>query len=665
MKQPSQLRLKWRRSRSCYWPGFIGASLLLLASLPLAHGQGSTGPTGDLGVPIPRETKVAAVRGQSIDIELQTETKTPASLVQYVIRDFPSAGTIGILRPMPGKSSSALVRYTPDPSILASEDFFSFSVRYPGGIYSRPQKVTITLSDPAPALKVSDHVWFGHTMIGSESVKQMLVRNQGNAVFDQKVKPPLPYHMVSPADGLLRLEPNQEILIKLAYRPIEPGSTVAQFALQPNGDATALLNGQAFVPFNLHPDRLELAWDPETRKRSASLKVFSLARQALTVRIEPDKRLTIDRGKQLPLPTSGHQDIEIMLPPGDVEPFAGKLVFALGDYRHAVPIGAEAVPPVLELTLPNEGPALDFGKVTPGHTTHRDVLLTNVGGEATAIEFSLDGPFRLEDLSDRPPEIDSLPAGAKRLLRVHYTAPEDKSVAHTGTLAIRGDSQLIETEVRAYVTLPPITFSNRPEKDKAGLTKSLAQSQILSRPTPSFGISKATGERPAPNFSSDVDDERRTPLGFITNDLVERTISPNIPSTTTPSLEESGTHHLVLGWPLPNLDQRLFEIDMRQTRYDPKTHLIDSVWVPWHDVEYRITSDNQVRAHIHGLSPGMIFEFRVFSVTAEGSYSKASESIGFLTADPPSRSWIKWLFLTPLALFLSWFGYRYYRATYG
>ena len=166
--------------------------------------------------------------------------------------------------------------------------------------------------------------------------------------------------------------------------------------------------------------------------------------------------------------------------------------------------------------------------------------------------------------------------------------------------------------------------------------------------------------RPTPAPVADENDPRRTPLGFITEDLEERNYSNRVQPVPTFNLVEQRRRSLKLGWPLPAASQRQFVVDMRQNRYNTETFGIDSVWTPWLNTEFFIAEDEQVTAEVRGLEPNTIYEMRIVSVTDDGRYGPPSETVGMLTAMPIDWTWFERIVILCGLAFVGWLAWRFY-----
>src|SRR5690606_15492856 len=115
----------------------------------------------EIGVPVPVTGRVEVLKGHEVTFEIRAESKTPGATVEFLIRTFPSAGKIVSLVSKPNERNKAIVTYWADPASSATQDAFSFAVRYRGGRYSSEMRYDIDLAELKTEVQAPEEIDFG------------------------------------------------------------------------------------------------------------------------------------------------------------------------------------------------------------------------------------------------------------------------------------------------------------------------------------------------------------------------------------------------------------------------------------------------------------------------------------------------------------------------
>lgn len=365
----------------------------------------------EIGVPVPVTGRAEALKGHEVTFEIRAESKTPGATVEFLIRAFPSAGKIVSMVSKPGERNKAIVTYWADPSSSATEDAFSFAVRYRGGRYSSEMRYDIGLTELKTEIQVPAAVDFGQVTVGTEAVQEVIVRNMGGARMDRQIFLAPPWHLVDPADGKLSLDPRGARVLKIAFRPELMGETSYFLSFSRSAAGTTKLVGTGLDPFQVLTDSLELVLDPETGVRSGTIELQNSGTKPIEVEARASTRLQSSMAKSYLLAPGVVTKVQAKLSGTDTAPFDGTVEFFLKNgYAKPVHLVAPVVPGRLELSVPNSLTAevINFGQVIAGRSMERGLTVTNRGGVAVPFEFEVPPPFRL--LTNPGPQLNPLSA---------------------------------------------------------------------------------------------------------------------------------------------------------------------------------------------------------------------------------------------------------------
>ena len=85
-----------------------------------------------IGIPKPLPVKLETLKGHEVTFFISAETKTPGMTVEFLVRQFPSAGKLIALISNPDNRSSAKVTYYADPDSGCHDGFVHLCGSIPG-----------------------------------------------------------------------------------------------------------------------------------------------------------------------------------------------------------------------------------------------------------------------------------------------------------------------------------------------------------------------------------------------------------------------------------------------------------------------------------------------------------------------------------------------------
>jgi hypothetical protein len=639
--------------------GALGAIWLGLAGLAAAQ---VTGP--DPGKPVPMDGTITAVKGQPISIELVSDAKTRASVVEFLIRDFPLNGQLGVMVSKDPDRTKATISYTPFQDTAATSDSFTYAVRYPGGQWSRKAKVEIKLEASEPKIIATTEVDFGKVMIGQSEVREIFISNTGNASYRNQVQLSAPWSLVEPEDGLLSLPVGGQRALKVRYTPEIEGPATYHLAFFRNQGATTQLKAAAYAPFAIETPEIELRWEEKSRTRIGSLSLRGIAPKIVPASVHGDERLRLGAGGALYLKSEETASLQVYLPTEDVLPYEGTLEISVGAYKLPVKVKAGVAPAylVVENTAGGER-VIDFGQIKPGGVAQSSFQLRNAGGGQAKVTFATSAPFSILAAGGRA-TLTPLEAEA---FAVRVAAPPNTVGAYEGAVKIEADTgQSIQIALRAFF-LPTETDPNAVGAP-GSMTPVFSAGSVP--PTGAPGAVPPSDRPPAPGASRlptpeetqraiDEMDKLRSPLGFVTLPTVERRINPSVPAVAGQNLSllEDGRNHLSIAWMPPSVDADTYELEMRVMRMGGENSGLESVWIPYHDVSYERDDAGRFNADIRGLGPNRTYEFRLFTIGQGGA---VSPPLPFVAKTRMPMDWT-WIYVGFGALVLGGIGYLGWR----
>ncbi|MCB1228760.1 MAG: fibronectin type III domain-containing protein [Verrucomicrobiae bacterium] len=607
----------------------------------LASAWGQIAPDPSLGKPVPMEGTVTAVKGETMTIELVSDAKTRAAVVEFLIRDFPLNGKLGPMISHEEDRTRATIKYTAFDDTAATTDSFTYAVRYPGGLWSQKAKVDIKLEASEPTIHATAEADFGKVMIGQSKEMEVFLSNSGNAPYRNQIQLQPPWSIVEPEKGLLNLPVGGQQVVKVRYEPQIEGPAQYNLVFFRNQGASTQLKAAGYAPFGVESDDITLRWEEKSRTRIGTVTLNCNAPQLIPVALTTDERLKASGGGAMYLKPGEPATFQIYLPPTDVAPYEGQFQIAAGAYT--VPISVKAGIAPAYLVVENTGTAegsLDFGKIEPGGLAQGSFQLRNAGGTETKVKLSTEPPFAVLSAGG----VTTMDPQEAEAFAVRVNAAEGISGLYEGTLWIEADNgQTLRVPLQAVFL---------------GSNEDPNSSMPVFEPGTTLGGDSPTGtnrisnaDRPPsagkPATQEEIDqtiremDQLRSPLGFITYPTVERKVDASVPSVARDKIKllEEGKRHLTVGWELPGIGFDEFEIEVRMMRLVDADHIPESVWMPYHDVDYETEKEGEMSADIRGLNPNATYEFRVFTLGDDG---KVSPPLAFAakTKMPMDWTWI-------------------------
>lgn len=634
----------------------------------------------EIGVPVPVTGRVEALEGHEVQFEIRAESKTPGAMVEFLIRDFPTAGRIVSLVSKPLERNKAIVTYVADPDSGAEADVFSFAVRYRGGRYSSAMRYDIDIVNTEAEIQVPESVDFGQVMIGDEEVREINVRNLGSGSFSRQLILAAPWHLVEPEDGNLTLGPKGSKNVKVAFRPDLTGETSYFLSLSRSKTGTTKLVGEGAEPFSIVTETLELQRDPKTRERRGEIVLLNRGPNTLRLEARGSSRLENSLLEEYFLPPEAETKVRVRLGSTDTAPFDGTVEFFLENgYAKSARVFAPVVPGEIKVSVTNSitSEVINFGKVSAGKSTERGLTLTNVGGVAMPLEFHIPEPFRL--LTNPGPKL--APLSSVQISVGLYPGASRRGMVDS-TMNVFADEQTIPIRLLGNVVRPKGEAS---DGSKSRLTPNLSSGRMrlssgsvadakdaapeggggfsVPDPAPQDGLADLSADEPAAapkgnSWRDDLDPDEieklRSPLGFVTRPLVSRELNPELREPEDLSIVNAGSDSLTIGWTAPPQSEgNSFEVELRGMIVAEESGVPESVWAPYGDVAFE-RIDRLVKAKIKGLAPVSEYEFRVVMMDGNGRSSEASEAMVARTEPPMDWTYI---YLCAGALFVVLLGF--------
>ena len=650
------------------WTGKTFALSLLALAWWLSGGfaNAQMAPDPGLGKPTPVNGEVSAIKGETITIELVSEAKTRAAVVEFLIRDFPRNGELGQMISDEKNRTKVTIKYTPFADSAATTDSFTYAVRYPGGLWSQKAKVELTLESSEPKIHATAEADFGDVMLGKSEDREIFLSNSGNASYRNQLQLPPPWSFVEPVNGLLNVPVGGQQVIKIRYTPVIEGPSEYQLTFFRNQGASTKLKAKGYAPFVVEAQTITLKWEEKSRTRIGEITVTGKSPQLLPTTVAVDERLQATGGGAMYLPLNEPATFQVYLPPTDTEVYQGQLEIVAGDFRIPISVSADIAPGYVLVENTGTGERMvDFGALEPGEIAQGSFQLRNAGGSPVSLRLSAEAPFTVLAAGGRanldPQETESF--------AVRVTAPEGIHGAYNGVLLIEADNgQILKVDLKTV-------FLGSNEDPNAMLRQQASAPGLSSMPPPppSSDSSVSSADRPpgpspdrvAPPTQEEINraieemDRYRSPLGFVTFPTVEREIAPTVPGIAADKLRlvEEDRRHLTVGWALPSIGYDKFELEMRMMRMTSADGIVESVWVPYNDVAFSASRSGEIHADIRGLSPNHTYEFRVFTL---GDDSKVSEPLAFVAKTKMPLDWT-WIYISFGILVLGGLGWLIWR----
>ena len=572
------------------------------------------------GIPKPRSVKIETLKGYEVTFEITADTKTPGMMVDFLVRDHPTAGKLVGILSNPKNRSSAKVIYYADPNSAATMDSFTFAARYPGGKYSGMARCDIKIEEAQPEIQVTEAADFGKVLVGESAEREIMIINKGNAPYNRTMQLFSPWKMLSPKDGRIAIGAGGRLKVKIGFKPTFGGEANYQLALSRGKSGVCKLKGEAILPFSISQEEWELKLNPETGQREAAVIALNNTEKPFEVFLRSSPRLLTRAREKTVLFPGKKNKVDVYLLPNDVNAFDGGLEMKVrSGYSAMTSVFAPTLPANLSIEVPGQlgNEVINFGKVNAGRSAERGILLTNTGGELLALAGSVPKPFRIiGDLDRQLGPLESIP-----LSLGFYPAKNDRGGADQFAVFRTGNQEvkirLVGNSVRPpgapRIPLPspaPIDKPASSNPDRLSPSSIKASSNNLIDPIDpvgQIGNRKNTNRTPAadrtppsrkststadglPWFANSSSDEvaaTMSPLGIPTLTLVERELAPGLRSAEDFQLLSANAKMLEFGWTAPKGSEiDTFEVEMRGERINPENLNAESVWAPYPEVEF-------------------------------------------------------------------------------
>ncbi|MEM7013692.1 MAG: hypothetical protein AAF585_19650, partial [Verrucomicrobiota bacterium] len=627
-------------------------------------------------IPILVHKKGKVLRGRSIVFLLETQGDLPAQRVEYQIRQLPEYGDLTEPADVPGRLSAKRVIYTPDTNREVPEDLFTFSAKYPDGKWAAAQNIEIEVATPQPVLQVPPVIHFGAVLVGQTGTQTVPIKNIGNDFFEGSLDVFVERSLWSwvPPEGktTVRLEPEQQIMATFSFSPKAPGVKTTSLSYTPGFDNTvSRVSADGVIPFTVSRSKIELAFDPISRERVAHLTLSPRSTEDFELKVFGSDRLSIPSGREIFLKSGTPHQMEIRLPADDPMPFDEIVKIDANGFVRELKVTGQPAPPKLEVALKNTlSTTLDFGAIEPGEEISRVFGIRNLGGVATTAEFSLPGPFEIEDLE----EVFEIPANAVRQFEVWFRPKNRGGFRETVQLAPNAEQLLLTLRGIGGANLlvdanmdfdkptadPSITrpaslpgSSGRSGSNRAGsnITRNGSGGSRPGTPKDSGGSGGPFYDdlfKPAPPTLEELED-RASLAEDIPTEVVgvagkialppmltqDRRLAyspfktktdPGLPRVERFGVGKTSLKSIQLIWPKVESIEN-YEVETRVTRFNPKKKRFEIIWVPISNAKIAINKE-AVTAKIGGLKPNEYYNFRVFSIGVGGTNSFPSDEFG-------------------------------------
>lgn len=634
------------------------------------------------GIPKPRSVAISTLKGYEVSFYISAETDPPGKLVDFIIRDFPSAGRIVSQISDQKRRNAAKVTYYADPNSAATMDSFTFAARYPGGKISQLARCEIRIQDVKADIEVTNEVDFGELMVGEKAEREIIIKNSGIGPFTTRLNLFSPWKVISPADGNLNVGPGRQAIVRIGFEPTFAGPASYHLPLSRSEKGTCKLSGVANKPFELASEEWELKFNPETKRREVDVIILNKNERPIEAYLRTSSRLKMDSSEYTVLLPGRENRIKVYLEIDDVISFDGGLQIKLREgYSETAKVFSATLPARMEIEVPDQigHDVINFGKVTAGRSTERGILVKNMGGELMLLDAHVPEPFRILTKTDR----QLIPLESFALSVGFYPHKDDRGAADE-TMTLVANQQ----EIRIRLVGNALRPANAP-REPIVLTPAPAPAPATNAPGPSQpdtppqtpagpdtvgnGSSNMVklGNRNSPDrIRESIPPEdsvgalsRRnpirdgktpfsmSPIGILTRELVKRERAPGLDCPEDFELVRATAKTLEFGFTAPkNSELETFVTEVRGQRINPITSMPESVWAPYPDVSYSRVG-RLVKARVSELSPYSIYEFRVFTIDANGRSSPPSSAFGARTTR--TMDWT-YIYLGTGILFLGW-----------
>ncbi len=580
----------------------------------------------EIGVPVPVTGRVSALKGHEVQFEIRAESKTPGATVEFLIRTFPSAGKIVSIVSKPNERSKALVTYYADPASSATSDAFAFAVRYRGGRYSSEMRYDIDLTDLKAEIQAPPAIEFGKVTIGSEEVREVIVKNIGNGSVERQIFLSSPWVLIEPADGMLRIGPRGARVLEIAFRPELTGETSYSLSFSRSQEGTTKLIGTGGEPFLIEKDTLELTLDSLTGERKGEIELSNPGTKTVVLAARASTRLQNSLSESYLVASGKSTLVPVRLASTDTAPFDGTVQFFLENgYSKSIRVIAPVVPGKIVVTVPNaiSSEVINYGQVEAGRSAERGITLTNEGGVSVPLEMEIPEPFRLLNA----PGSQLAPQASVQISVGVFPGVSRRGLVDE-TMNVFYSDETVPIRLLANVVTPSKVPSG---SNGAGgvMGSQLARPMRLS----SAGVSSSAPVPPSPDREKVIPGPSAVidPIGSQNQATVVETALRQPEDLSVLSAE---SHSLVIGWTAPkDSDESFFKVELRKVGGDTSASPDEGRWSVYPAVKFE-RIDRLVKASITPLVPESDYEFRVSQVNSEGRTSLPSAILAARTIKP-------------------------------
>ena len=619
-----------------------------------------TMPAREDRIPVVEPKRFKLLRGEPLQLTLDTVEDPFSQRVRFFIREEPKAGSLSELSESPDDFSSALVTYQSDPTSKAATDQFTFAAQYPSGRVSAAVPVVLEIIDPVPLIACVSTLDFGKTILGGQSLRTIVLTNKGTAPFELVPELPPPWKWM-PSEGQtgLRLSPGESAPATFGFFPVALGHSVFRLAL-PTGAPEkpgVLFTGEGVVPFVLASRKLTLAHDLQSRLRTGTIALTNPGVEGVSVTLRLDARLQSPGGDRVWLDKEQRKELTFVLPPQNPSAFTGEIHLEANGFQEMIPVTADPLPGFLSMFGVAADHSLPCGQVSIGSKSEFVIKLRNVGGQPVPVRANPPPPpFLVQDL----PLEWTLPPGGETELRVHF-APKEPGLFRE-RLVLRGSQQefvvtlhgesmavpsAVETTAAANLSGKITMAAARPP---IGNPAAPGQAQDLSQATDYHemleaktgmpaSVSTQTGRElnspEAPNSVTGRNGEIPLPPMISIDGMLA--LSPHklktdvkLPKVPIFAVKETTAKSALLVWRQPQGDAPRYEVETRIIAFNGAKKQLECLWVPTKQVKFSL-ADQIVTAEVSGLQPESYHLFRIFTLGANGTNSLPSRELGART----------------------------------
>ncbi|MBU6302548.1 MAG: hypothetical protein KGS60_13415 [Verrucomicrobia bacterium] len=623
-------------------------------------------PTREDRLPVVEPKRFKLLRGETLEITLDSVEDPFSQRVRFFIRDQPAAGLLSEPRESAEDFSTATVTYRSDPDSKVATDQFTFAAQYPAGRVSAAAPVVLEIIDPAPLIACVSTLDFGKTYPGTSSVRILVLTNKGTAPFEMIPELPPPWKWIPAEDQTtLRLAPGQSAPVTFGFFPEEPGDAVFRLAL-PTGATDKpgiLFTGKGVVPFVLGSPDLALTLEPASRLRAGTVALSNPETEGVSVTVHGGSRIQAPAGNRLWLEPERREELRLVLPPEDASAFTGEVRIEANGFARVLTVHADPLPGFLALSGVAADQSIQCGQVLVGREAAFSIRLKNVGGQPLAVRASgPKPPFLLDVAPADPAPAWTLPPGAETELRLRFAPGEAGLFRDRLVLTAPGQEFALRLHGESLAPPSPPGVEATAAANLSGTIPQGMRASPQGNPTPGQA---APGSAPATDYhellgaKTDPPASVATPAGreIIASEAPGSVTGRNgaiplpamisldgllafsphklktdvkLPRVPVFAVRETTAHSARLVWRQPQGNSEGYEVETRLTVFNGAKQRLECVWVPTKKVRFSL-ADGVVTAEVSGLQPESYHLFRIFTLGADGTNSLPSRELGART----------------------------------